>query len=907
MHRFKIFLPLNKVSYFPSFNIFSLMNKFYICATLVAASFIAPIFAKDIDGRPIESVWANRTTNPLPTIATFEEPSPKWTYEAHSADATLKRTQEKRMFGDWSLEIRAKGLKEGNYIHVKPTKAIPVEVGFDRIGVWIRGERCAFGAARDRETTQCPLFAVLSLSDGSSTNIPMRVIAWENWFYRETAILGEAIENTRGAAFDGFIISNITTKAYRSYHFDDISFFKEPWTKRTYPDVMTNLSFTIREDTILPDAKWDNKLSYHYERGEKGPRLFAEWAGEKIEIFAHGGVTALRNDSDIKKPELIISAQEISKSESGGTTKATWLYKSKTKEATVRYSIRTKGKSLILDVASDDETIARFSSGITRGPHKIEAFRVPYLMLGWDKTQVRPRRIETQKGAKLFASTYFDWYKAGSSLIEEGAYWQEGEQVARLYPKTDGKSNTFYERLYFTVSDDFAEILPSIPNPKSPYMGITGKKVWRAHAMHNIESDKALWKAVYDAGIREVAICDHEPMWYDNGESFTWRTNTIPSRGGDAAVAEYSRYLREDLGFVYGVYDNVTDYAPINAAWDRDNVTRWSEGYICSAWVRCYAPKPSLAPWISSTFPPVLKEKFGFNAVYSDVITTACPWWRTDYDHRVPDAGRYAPVYYAWCEALLRHKRAFNGPVWSEGRQHMMYAGFADGSYAQEADLNERPWIVDFDLLKIHPLCCNFGMGCLSMFQPPQTEIEATYYIPHAPTEKDRDILLDRFIGATLAFGHAGYLVLDFLFDPPKAFGLAFSGHGRYTGSQEGWRIAKRSYFMVQAIAARYTQQNAAKILYPDSSGKLYPVSDALFMNLPARQQVAVEYDGGTYVVVNGNKKLRLKTRFAGKDLDIAPCGYVAWTADGEIYVESNDLGNGRFRKAKSPDYTYCE
>ena len=175
MHRFKIFLPLNKVSYFPSFNIFSLMNKFYICATLVAASFIAPIFAKDIDGRPIESVWANRTTNPLPTIATFEEPSPKWTYEAHSADATLKRTQEKRMFGDWSLEIRAKGLKEGNYIHVKPTKAIPVEVGFDRIGVWIRGERCAFGAARDRETTQCPLFAVLSLSDGSSTNIPMRV------------------------------------------------------------------------------------------------------------------------------------------------------------------------------------------------------------------------------------------------------------------------------------------------------------------------------------------------------------------------------------------------------------------------------------------------------------------------------------------------------------------------------------------------------------------------------------------------------------------------------------------------------------------------------------------------------------------------------------------------------------
>lgn len=874
---------------------------------LVAAAAATASFAKDIDGRPIESVWANRTVNPQTPLVDFESDGPRWTCEPHGAEATLERTQEKRMFGDWSLGLRARGLQEGNWIRIRPERPIPVKSGFDRIAAWIRGEKCAHGAARDPDTTQCPLFAVLALADGSTTNVPMREIAWANWFYREIPLYGDALEKAKGAAFDGFVVSNITTKGWRSYHFDDITLFKEPWTKRTYPDVMTNLSFKIREDTILPDAKPDARLAYRYEAGSKGPRFFASWSGEEFEIFARGGVTGLVNDGDIKKPEDIVSARELSRTAEGGVTRAVWLYRSKNKSATVAYSFRTKAKSLVLDVTSDDTTVVRFSSGITSGAKEIKAFEVPYLTLGWWKSQARPRQISTAGGAHLFASTYFDWYSSGSSLVEEGEEWLKGEQVVRNYPKTDGAYNTFKERLFFTVSDDFTEILPTIPNPKSPYMGITGTKVWRAHALHDIESDKALWKAVHDAGITEVAICDHEPMWYDDGESFTWRTNTIPSKGGDAAVAEYSRYLREDLGYVYGVYDNVTDYAPVNAAWDRDNVTRWSEQHIVGSWVRCYAPKPCLAPWISDTFPPVLKEKFGFNAVYSDVITTSCPWWRTDYDHRVPGAGRYAPVFYAFCEALLRHRRAFGGPVWSEGRQHMMYAGFADGSYAQCGNLRGNPWIVDFDLRKIHPLCCNFGMGCLSMYQPPRTELEAARYIPHAPTEKDREELLDRFVGATLAYGHAGYLVLDYLFDPPKTFGLAFCGPGRYTGSEEGWRLAKRSYFMVQAIAARYTQSEAKEILYPNKDGALHRISEALFLGLPARQQVAVEYANGTFVVANGNGRLRLKTTFGGREIDLAPYGYMAWTADGKVYVECNDRGKGRYRVATSPAYSYSE
>ena len=868
-----------------------------LCAT--AAS------AKDVDGRPIESVWANRTTNPQTPLFDFEQPDTDWICEADGAEATLARTTEKRMFGDWSLGLRAKGLRPDSTIRIRPARPVPLTNDWDRIGLWVRGEKCARGAARDPDTTQCPLAAVLKLADGSVTNVPFQAIAWANWNYVERPIWGQALKDLRGAAFDGLMVSNVTTKGFRSYHFDDIVVFKDDWPARGYPDVMTNLSFTIRKDTILPDAAPDVRLSYRYAPNTNGPAFFAAWAGEEFELFADGGVLGLANDADLKNPEPVLSAREVSVTTADGVTRAVWDYRSATKTARVAYAFRKTGKSLVLDVTSDDRTVVKFSTGVTRGAAKVAPFDVPYLTIGWWKSWVRPRIVTTAKGATLFTSTYPDWYVSGSSQIDEGVRWTQGEQVVRSYPKTDGTYNPFRERLFFTVSDRFEEILPTIPNPKSPYKHITGKKLWRAHALHDIESDKRLWKTVHDAGITEVVICDHEPMWYDDGESFTFRTNTIPSKGGDAAVAAYSKYLREELGYTYCVYDNVTDYAPVNAAWDRENVSRWSEGHLVGAWVRCYAPKPCLAPAVSDTYPPVLKEKFGFDGVYCDVITTTCPWWRTDYDHRVPGAGKYAPAFYAYCEALLRHKRAFGGPVWSEGRQHMLYAGFADGSYAQCGNLRDSPWIVDFDLLKIHPLCCNFGMGCLSMFQPPRTPLEASFYMPHAPTEKDRERLLDNFICATLAFGHAGYLVLDYLFDPPKTFGLAFSGPGRFTGSEEGWRLAKRSYFMVQAIAARYTQATAKRTLYADAEGGLHPVSEALVRKLPARHQVLTEYDDGTFVVVNGHGRQRLKTTFGGRKVDLCPYGYLAWTADGSVFVESNDEGGSRVDVARGPDYDF--
>ena len=199
-------------------------------------------------------------------------------------------------------------------------------------------------------------------------------------------------------------------------------------------------------------------------------------------------------------------------------------------------------------------------------------------------------------------------------------------------------------------------------------------------------------------------------------------------------------------------------------------MSRTADKQLQTAWNRCYAPKPAYAVNACEELTPIIQGKFRFNTAYCDVHTAVSPWGRCDYDARIPGGGTFANTFYAFGEIMLIQKKNWNGPVYSEGNTHFMYCGLTDGNYAQDQNyrISDNPWLVDFDLLRLHPLCCNFGMGNLDMFYPGKS----------APA--DPAVAADRFLAATVAFGHPGYLM-----------------HGANK---------ERSYFMVQQLAARYTK-----------------------------------------------------------------------------------------------------
>ena len=153
-------------------------------------------------------------------------------------------------------------------------------------------------------------------------------------------------------------------------------------------------------------------------------------------------------------------------------------------------------------------------------------------------------------------------------------------------PKTDGQLNDCFDRFFVTIGPKFEEHLPNIPNPKSPYKHVAGKRVWKVHFAGDLEKDKQYWKRIWRHGLRNIIINGHEVGWRDGGESFTFRTKAAPKKGGDKGMYDYTRYMQDKLGFVYGPYNNFTDFAPVNEYWRTDIVSR-TESYASLA--RCYA------------------------------------------------------------------------------------------------------------------------------------------------------------------------------------------------------------------------------------------------------------------------------------------------------------------------------
>jgi hypothetical protein len=256
------------------------------------------------------------------------------------------------------------------------------------------------------------------------------------------------------------------------------------------------------------------------------------------------------------------------------------------------------------------------------------------------------------------------------------------------------------------------------------------------------------------------------------------------------------------------------------------------------------------------------------------VHTAVTPWSYCDYDARVPGAGTFAATFYAYGEIMLHQKATWNGPVYSEGNHHWFYCGLTDGNYGQDqaAKLPVNPWLVDFDLRKLHPLCCNFGMGNLGMFYGREENL--------GKTPEERDAHLDRFLAATLAFGHTGFLVME-----------------------GGIQNTVRSYFALQQVHAAYAQQTAADIRYADETGKLLDVSAAVARGAFRRSQVATRYANGLRVVVNGH----LAEAWRTADAELPPNGWFAKSADGRLLAWSANVRGHRADYVDSPAYLYAD
>jgi hypothetical protein len=866
--------------------------------------------------RPYELDWAGRTQDARPPLVDFETLT-GWTVETESAVASFEATREQQIWGEAVGKLTYRATGPNPLVRLRPPQPMPIPGEFDALSCWVYGNNWAWVA--DKTTPQVAVRILLRSADGKEIGVPLWTVCWREWFLCQRRPQPEQLAALQtGASFSGIEIQNGRNREDRVLYFDNLAVFKEEMAPLTFqPRPQRGVSmfpgqgsgtntgpgvlpFPTRPETILPtnlamaststvrqegaaflfEYKGDDGvLTYRYEPATgTWSDLTAQWQGRGgvFRPLAGGGVRLVGANGEPIPPEKL-TVQRVELAE--GAVSAAWQAAAGEQTAAVSYTFRLWGKTLVLDTACRGGLVSEVRYGRAEGLEKPRLVGLPYYDYGGSRPSLV---VSGPPEAPLFLAGHTDWYRSNGSTpwaenaVEgSGAAYQGGVRYLKL---TNGQRNDCYERFFVTVTPRFEEALPTVANPASGWKQVTGKGVWNAHGANDREGDKRHWRNVYRHGMRHVIVTDHETGWRDGGESFTFRTRTAPGKGGDEGQFRYARFMQDELGFVYGPYNNYTDFSPVNEYWSTDLIARDSQSQLVGAWARCYAPKPARAVEYCAELAPKIQAKFRFSTAYCDVHTAVAPWHRVDCDQRVPGAGTFAATFYAYGEIMLLQKQAWNGPVYSEGGKHAYYCGLTDGNYAQDQayDLPNNPWLVDFDLLKLHDLCCNFGMGNLEMFFGKRQGLGATPAAAQAS--------VDRFLAATIAFGHPGFLV--------------FEG---------GLANTMRSYYMVQQLAARYTQVAATGISYVDSGGRQMGTTEAVARDVFRRSQVVVRYADGTITAANGHISEPLVTEIEGRRIELPPQGYTGWSADGQITVFSGLAKGQRCDYAETPEYLFLD
>jgi hypothetical protein len=856
---------------------------------------------QNIGMRPYEMVDRPGYDNPL---IDFEDLKSWWIHSQKGASARLYRSRAQQMDGSYVARLDYNGKDRTSSVEFGPPEPVLIPDNVDNLGLWIYGNN--WGWVPDPATPSVAVNVVLVNAKGEEQSLFMGNVNWKEWFLKWRHFT----RSDENLYFKSIRIDGCANKENLLLFFDSVNFDRERWEPLNLKPLPDMVPFLTTKETMIPvpgdsvvvSSQRDGRkfiarfvqneknitYSYSPESGTLEDIRIESDSGQKIEPFINGDIKfeALEsNDINGFDKRLLDSVEKLD----GGIVYH-WNYIKGELKIPYSIALAIRYNSLIIDIAVQAEQAGELNLGHLKSNKSVKLVRVPMLTYGGPDPQV-------VCSGDLFIFALIDhYYTHASMLFARNKMLSETEVVfnggSRYMPKTDGRKNPLKERIILSVSSNFHDVLPTIPHSPSPMGKITRSRLWKEN--WGMSPDKETHEKFYqglkvlrDYGVSQFIVRHHEETWRDGGESFTLRLRAAPKKGGDKSLIEYVKRVK-DLGFICGLYNNYIDFAPVNANWSPDRVARNSNKDFVDAWPRCYTLKPYLAQVFEAEYSPKIHQKYGSNTVYCDVHTAVTPWARVDFDDRVPEAGMLRAQHKAYSILLNNEKKAYEGPVFSEGLFHWFYAGLTDGNYGQlkDSDPDKVPALVDFDLLRIHPLEVSIGMGNPGMFFHGGIKSEE---------RNSRSRKFDRFITSTIAYGHNGYLI-----DMPIINNL----NDMKITSSWGIPAIMKSYYMMQQLQSRYALVKVEKISYCDGN-QWFNTSDAIRNDSYKRGQIKTLYKNGLVTVVNLNEVKNLTVEMEGRKLLLTPNSYAA---QGENFFEMSAMMNGqKIDFVYSPEYLYMD
>jgi hypothetical protein len=468
-------------------------------------------------------------------------------------------------------------------------------------------------------------------------------------------------------------------------------------------------------------------------------------------------------------------------------------------------------KSLVLKFTCDQPIVASLDLG-TWGPAEYrKAINIPYCSYPVSYFPLQ----------HIFAASFPDWTKSHATSLQD--------LTAHYDAKTDGTRNLLSETAVYTSAWSLDEVLPNIPNPRSPYRAELGTRVmldiW-GDSFSDI-ADKLDNLASYGITPAAAIIHNWQHGGYDNMLPMHVPANA--SLGGDDAMAALvSRAMKDDIRIA--LHENYIDYYPNYPGFTPADIALSSDGTQQKAWfnpgtkIQSFAQKPTVILRNATDQGAKIMATFHSNAEYLDVHSSVPPWFHVDEDATQPGASMFKTVYDVY-QRLWSYERALhNGPVFGEGNRHWYWSGFLDGTEAQFGtgvpgnSGESAPLFVDFDLLKIHPLQLNHGMGYYERWWHDSPTDSASMM--------DR---LDLYRLQEIAYGHE-----------------AFLGGGEWQDLPIAWLESQ----LVRPVTRVTATANPESITY--LTGNRWTDSSDAAIN-GSLDRVRVKYDNGITVTANGS------------------------------------------------------
>ncbi len=491
----------------------------------------------------------------------------------------------------------------------------------------------------------------------------------------------------------------------------------------------------------------------------------------------------------------------------GSTTATVWIHG------------RLLGKTLALSIAGDQPAVAAFNAGSWGPVVRRRQMTVPY----YDSpVYYLPRE-------NLFASVLLDW-TASAATCHRGT-----ETVYE--PRTDGTRVPLAERVLFTPAWHLAEVFPNPPNPPSPWRNYLADKVVLDIWDGKFDQLAANLQALAGYGITRCLAIIHN--WqrdgYDNGLPAHYPANA--ARGGDAAMSNLVA-AASALGLRCALHENYVDYYPNYEHFDTRDLALDSSGKPQEAWfnpgtkIQSFAVKPPAMARLAAGQSPEIHARYATTASFIDVCSSTPPWFHVDQRAGEPGAARLRQSWDAHRRLWDFERATHQGPVLGEGNNHWYWSGCLDGVEAQfgagwpSHGGCEAPLAVEFDLLKIHPLQVNHGMGYYNRWWP--TESYAKQWaggpVPMA--------VLDRYRMQEAAYGHAGFL-----------------GSSAWTHLPLAWL----EHHLLSPVAERYAAARPVEILHEANGAWLDATALAKLGPAADWSRVRVHYENGLVVTANGS------------------------------------------------------